>query len=59
MTELPFASFTAASASFEKDVLLELSPEASLAHRNVDGGTGPDAVKRQLEAARVLLASVG
>jgi argininosuccinate lyase len=59
MTELPFASFTAASASFEKDVLLELTPEASLAHRNVDGGTGPEAVRRQLEAARVSLASLG
>ncbi len=59
LTELPFASFTAASGSFEKDVLLELSPEASLAHRNVDGGTGPDAVSRQLAAARASLASGG
>ncbi|MFA6165223.1 MAG: argininosuccinate lyase [Gemmatimonadaceae bacterium] len=57
MTELPFASFTAASASFEQDVLGELSPDASLAHRNVDGGTGPEAVRRQLAAARVALAS--
>lgn len=59
MTELPFASFTAASASFEKDVLLELSPEASLAHRNVDGGTGPEAVKRQLAAAKAALERAG
>ena len=59
MTELPFASFTTASASFEKDVLLELSPEASLAHRNIDGGTGPEAVKRQLAAARAALDRAG
>jgi len=55
LTDLPFASFAGASASFEQDVLRELSPEASLAHRNVDGGTGPEAVKRQLEAARIAL----
>lgn len=59
MTELPFASFAAASTSFAQDVFLELTPEASLAHRNVDGGTGPEAVKRQLEAARTMLTRVG
>jgi argininosuccinate lyase len=53
MTELPFASFQAASASFGQDVMDELSPYTSLAHRNVDGGTGPEAVRRQLEAAKV------
>ncbi len=55
MTELPFGSFRAASTFFEKDVLDQLSPDASLAHRNVDGGTGPEAVKRQLAAARAAL----
>ncbi len=59
MTELPFGSFKAASGSFEKDVMDELSPAASLAHRNVDGGTGPEAVKRQLTAAKASLRAVG
>ncbi|HEY3287548.1 MAG TPA: argininosuccinate lyase [Gemmatimonadaceae bacterium] len=52
MTELPFASFKAASAAFDEDVLNELLPEASLKHRNVEGGTGPDAVTHQIAIAR-------
>jgi argininosuccinate lyase len=52
MTELPLASFQAASGSFGEDVMKELSPFTSLAHRNVDGGTGPEAVRRQLAAAK-------
>lgn len=59
LTALPFASFRAASASFEQDVLNELSPHTSLSHRNVDGGTGPDAVRRQIEAARAALTQAG
>lgn len=55
MTELPFASFQAASGSFGADVMQELSPYTSLTHRNVDGGTGPEAVRRQLEAARAVV----
>lgn len=59
MTELPFESFKAASAFFAEDVMDELSPDASLAHRNVDGGTGPEAVNRQLRAAKASLRAVG
>ena len=59
MTELPFGSFKAASAFFAEDVMDELFPAASLAHRNVDGGTGPEAVKRQLAAAKASLKSAG
>lgn len=59
MTDLPFASFTAASTFFEQDVLHELTPDASLAHRNVDGGTGPEAVTRQLSAAKAMLTAAG
>ncbi len=55
MTDLPFASFRAASAAFEEDVLNELRAETSLSHREVDGGTGPTAVRRQLEAAKAAL----
>ena len=56
MTDLPFASFQAASPAFEEDVFRELEPEASIMHRNVEGGTGPLAVRQQLEKARKALA---
>ena len=56
MTELPFASFQEACAAFDQDVLQELLPYTSLSHRNVDGGTGPAAVRLQIEAAKLALA---
>jgi len=49
---LPFASFRAAHGEFDIDVMSELSPAASLANREIDGGTGPKAVSRQLLAAK-------
>jgi argininosuccinate lyase len=49
---LPPASYAAAHPTFGDDVFDALSPEKSLARRNVDGGTGPDAVARQLAHAR-------
>lgn len=52
---LPFALFRAAHAKFESDVMSELSPSASLANREIDGGTGPMAVKRQIGAAKATL----
>ena len=52
MTALSFTAFKAASAAFGEDVLLELLPDASLRHRNIDGGTGPAAVRQQLEQAK-------
>jgi len=55
MTDLPFSSFKAACASFDEDVMDELSPLASLTHRNLDGGTGPAAVLRQIESAKASL----
>jgi len=55
LSSLPFASFSAAHASFEMDVMRELTPERSLSHRNVDGGTGLESVKRQLHSARAAL----
>jgi argininosuccinate lyase len=54
--ELPMDTFTAAHAAFRADVVDALSPERSVERRNVDGGTGPDAVRRQLEAAHAALA---
>jgi argininosuccinate lyase len=49
---LPFASFRAAHKEFETNVFDELSAQTSLGHREIDGGTGPKSVKRQLTAAR-------
>jgi argininosuccinate lyase len=54
--ELPLDSFTAAHAAFRADVVDALSPERSVERRNVEGGTGPEAVRHQLEAARAALA---
>lgn len=53
MTELPFASFKTACSAFDKDVLGELAPETSLSHRNIVGGTGLEAVRAQMEMARL------
>ena len=47
--------FQAAHLAFARDVLTELRPSSSLAHREVEGGTGPKSVRRQLKAAKALL----
>jgi argininosuccinate lyase len=49
---LPLTAFTEAHASFEADVSEALSPARSVEWREVDGGTGPAAVRAQLEAAQ-------
>ena len=55
MHALPVASFAAAHALFADDVADALSPAQSVLQREVEGGTGPAAVRAQLEAARVAL----
>lgn len=55
MTELPRASFEAAHPEFGPDVMAELRPETSVSHREIEGGTGPVAVRAQLERAKTLL----
>src|SRR2546423_9379889 len=55
MHELPLASFTATHARFEEDVYEALGAARSVAQREVEGGTGPDAVRVQIDAARVAL----
>lgn len=50
--ELPQSAFSEANASFGDDVLEALSPEHSLRQRDVEGGTGPNAVHDQIGAAR-------
>jgi argininosuccinate lyase len=53
---LPLAAFEEAHPLFDRDVFDALSPLRSVEQREVDGGTGPSAVREQLEAAeRALL----
>jgi argininosuccinate lyase len=52
LDQLPVSQVRAAHALFGDDVMDALGAEASLAARNVDGGTGPEAVARQVEQAR-------
>jgi len=55
LSALPFSSFARAHAMFGEDVYDALNPANSVIHREVDGGTGPAAVRAQLEAARIAL----
>jgi argininosuccinate lyase len=57
MTELPADAFGKAHALFGSDARDALGAEASLAARNIAGGTGPDAVKAQIAQAHAALAS--
>lgn len=52
---LPPEVYHTAHPTFGADVQEALSPLQSVKRRNVDGGTGPDAVRRQLEAARAAI----
>jgi argininosuccinate lyase len=53
---LPLSAFTEVHALFTQDVFEALSPLASVEQREVDGGTGPAAVRAQLEAAQQAVA---
>jgi argininosuccinate lyase len=52
LDQLPLAAFTRAHSLFGADVFDTLGPARSLQQREVEGGTGPDAVRAQLDAAR-------
>jgi argininosuccinate lyase len=56
---LPVATFAAAHKAFGDDVRDALSARASVARREVDGGTGPRAVRAQLDAAVASLSHGG
>lgn len=56
LSTLPRTSFTAADHRFGEDVYEALAPDRSIARREVEGGTGPRAVSRQLELAEMSLA---
>jgi argininosuccinate lyase len=55
MSELPLETFQAAHTAFDSDVFEALSPRASVARRDVHGGTGPSALRAQIESARASL----
>jgi len=59
MNALPLSAFAAAHAAFGDDVLEALSPHASVKRRDVEGGTGPNAVRAQLDAATLSLSQGG
>ncbi len=52
---LPFKAFKSAHASFGADVFDALSAVASVERRETEGGTGPVAVRAQIESARKTL----
>jgi argininosuccinate lyase len=51
LTDLPLESFSAANGLFGPDVMRALDPEESVRRRSVPGGTGPEAVRAQIDAA--------
>ncbi|GAC1318537.1 MAG: argininosuccinate lyase [Chloroflexota bacterium] len=55
MFALPLSAFQRAHPLFDADVVDALSPKSSVERREVEGGTGPSAVRVQLEAARAAL----
>jgi argininosuccinate lyase len=52
LNALPSSAFSEAHRLFGKDVSDALDPVKSLEHRDVEGGTGPQALRAQLESAR-------
>jgi argininosuccinate lyase len=54
--QLPPSAFADAHPLFGKDAVLALDPNRSIAQREIQGGTGPDAVREQLVAAHRALA---
>jgi len=56
LSALPYSAFEAAHRLFGKDVMQSLEAERSVAQRDLSGGTGPNALRDQLKAARAALA---
>ena len=52
LTELNLEDLRAHSADFGEDALSLLDVRRSLARRNIEGGTGPQAVAEQMEKAQ-------
>jgi argininosuccinate lyase len=52
LTTLPFESFASTHDRFDRDVFEALSAVRSVERREAEGGTGPGAVRSQIDAAR-------
>ena len=59
LAELDMDVFRTHSPLFDDDVRVLFDPHASLKRRNIDGGTGPDAIRKQLERAECVLQKQG
>lgn len=57
LEDLDLETFRSVSEWFEIDVHEILSPERSMSYRNLCGGTGREAVKRQIKSGREILAA--
>ena len=55
LADLDMDVFRSHSPLFDEDVRDLLDPHASLKRRNIDGGTGPDAIRKQIEKADFVL----
>ncbi len=55
LSELSVPDLKAFSDLFEKDVLKVFKWESAIAHRNVQGGTGLNSVKNQIEKTKILI----
>ena len=55
LAELEMEVFHAHSPLFDADVKALFDPQASLRRREIDGGTGPEAIRKQLQKAERLL----
>ncbi len=53
--DLPFRAFADTHELFDQDVFDALSPATSVERRDVEGGTGPTALRAQFDAARASL----
>ncbi|GAC1653031.1 MAG: argininosuccinate lyase [Gemmatimonadaceae bacterium] len=56
---LPLASFTAVHPLFDASVFDSLSADRSVERREIEGGTGPAAVRSQIEGARAAVTGSG
>jgi argininosuccinate lyase len=55
LEQLPLGVYRSAHSAFGADIFDELSPATSVAHRELPGGTGQQAVRRQLSMAAKLI----
>ena len=57
LTDLSLTELQKHNSRFDTDALARLDVRGSLQRRNLPGGTGPDAVREQLQQARAVLAA--